>query len=78
MRNESEKLTQIPVRFIQFYDGIYIRGAVSKYANLVGGKVLKVGGVDIDSAMKRINSIVSHDPGNLGQQLAWGAKIVPQ
>lgn len=66
---------RIPVRFVQYAGGIYVRAAAPEYADAVGGKVVGVGTYGWQDAMQKINSIVSHDPGNFGEQLAWGAKL---
>jgi hypothetical protein len=64
----------IPVRFVRYADGIYVRAAAPEYADLVAGKVVKVGSLGWQEAIQRVDSIQSHDPGNNGQQLAWSAK----
>jgi hypothetical protein len=64
----------IPVRFDRFADGIYVRAAAPEYADAVGGKVVKVGSFGWQEAIRRVDSIESHDAGNNGEQLAWSAK----
>jgi hypothetical protein len=64
----------IPVRFVRYADGIYVRAAAAEYADAVGGKVVKVGSYSWQEAMQRLDSIESRDPGNNGEQLAWSAK----
>jgi tetratricopeptide (TPR) repeat protein len=64
----------IPVRFERYADGVYVRAASQEYADAVGGKVIKVGSVDWQEAMQRVDSIESHDAGNNGEQFAWSAK----
>jgi len=66
----------IPVRFVQFADGIYVRAAATEYADAVGGKVVKVGSYSWQEAIQRVDSTESHDAGNNGEQLAWGAKTI--
>ena len=66
----------IPVRFVRYADGVYVRAAAPEYAEAVGGKVLKVGSVGWQEAMARADSVVSHDAGNHGEQLAWSAKTI--
>ena len=65
----------IPVRFVRYADGIYVRAAAPEYADMVVGKVVKVGSSGWQEAIQRLDSIESHDPGNNGEQLAWSAKI---
>ncbi len=65
---------RIPVRFVRYADGIYVRAAAQEYADMVAGKVVKVGSAAWQEAIQRVDSIESHDPGNNGEQLAWSAK----
>jgi hypothetical protein len=44
----------MPLRFWKFDDGIYIRAATPEQAQLVGARVLAVGGVPIDEAWQRL------------------------
>jgi hypothetical protein len=64
----------IPVRFVRYADGIYVRAAAPEYADMVAGKVVKVGSLGWQEAIQRLDSIQSHDPANNGEQLAWSAK----
>jgi len=64
----------IPVRFVRYADGIYVRAAAPEYADTVAGKVVKVGSLGWQEAIQLVDSIESHDPGNNGEQLAWSAK----
>ena len=64
----------IAVRFVRYADGIYVRAAAPEYADIVAGKVVKVGSSGWQEAIQRLDSIESHDPGNNGEQLAWSAK----
>jgi len=45
----------IPVRFVRYADGIYVRAAAPEYADMVAGKVLKVGSSGWQEAMQRVN-----------------------
>src|SRR5258707_1586908 len=63
----------IPVRFVRYVDGIYVRAAAPEYADAVGGKVVKVGSYGWQEAMQRVDSTESYDAGNNGEQLAWSA-----
>jgi hypothetical protein len=64
----------IPVPFVRYADGIYVRAAALEYADMVAGRVVKVGSLGWQEAIQRVESIESHDPGNNGEQLAWSAK----
>ena len=66
----------IPVRFVRYVDGIYVRAAAPEYADAVGGKVVKVGSYGWQEAMQRVDSTESYDAGNNGEQLAWSAKTI--
>lgn len=70
----SDHKEVIPVRFDRYEDGIYVRAAAPEYAAAVGGKVIEVGSVAWKEAIRRVDSIESHDPGNSGEQWAWSAK----
>jgi Peptidase family S41 len=70
----SDQKEDIPIRFDRYEDGIYVRAAAPEYAAAVGGKMIEVGSVGWQEAMRRVDSIESHDPGNDGEQLAWSAK----
>jgi hypothetical protein len=70
----GEHKDRIPVRFDRYPDGIYVRAAAPAYVDAVGGKVVRVGTFDWQEAIRRVDSLQSHDPGNNGEQLAWSAK----
>ena len=72
----ANEMNRIPVHFVRYADGIYIRAAAPAYADIVGGKLLEVGGVPWHEAIQRLDSLQSHDPGNNGEQLAWTAKAL--
>jgi len=72
---ERDVLNRIPVRFIQYSDGIYVRAASPAYADAVGGKVVAIGKYGWEDAIHRVNTVVSHDPDNIGLQRAWAAPL---
>jgi len=72
---ESADVNRIPVLFVQYPDGVYVRAAAPEYAAAVGGKVVKVGSYTTEEAMKRIDTIAPMDPNNPGHQVAWAARI---
>lgn len=51
----------IPARLYRFSDGIYVRAASPEHRDLVGARVVGVGGVGVDEAFRRVAEIVSHD-----------------
>ena len=44
----------VPVQFYLFSDGLYIKAADKKYADAVGGKVLKIGNLETAKALEAI------------------------
>jgi hypothetical protein len=70
----DEPKDRIPVRFVQYADGVYVRAAAPKYASAVGGKVERIGDHTCLEALKLVNSTVPHDAGNDGEEVAWSAK----
>ena len=62
----------LPVRFVRYADGIHVQGAAPEYADAVGGKLVGVGPVGWEEALKRMATLVPHDAGNDGLQL-WNA-----
>jgi hypothetical protein len=67
--------THIPVFFVQYADGVYVRAAAPEYAGAVGGRVVMVGSSTVEEAMNRIDTIAPMDPNNLGHQTAWAARL---
>jgi tetratricopeptide (TPR) repeat protein len=50
-----------PIQLYSFSDGVYVRKAAPAYAELVGAKVLRIGGVSIDEAMAAVAPVVAAD-----------------
>ncbi|MEO8042916.1 MAG: tetratricopeptide repeat protein [Acidobacteriota bacterium] len=50
-----------PIRLYRFSDGMYVRAAAPAYADLVGAKVLRIGGIGIDQAMAAVAPVVAAD-----------------
>jgi hypothetical protein len=50
-----------PVEFHRFEDGLYIKSAAPKYASIVGAKVLRVGKVSADEAMRLVGTTIPHE-----------------
>ncbi|MDU8887056.1 tetratricopeptide repeat protein [Yeosuana sp. MJ-SS3] len=48
----------LPVNFYHFSDGVFIEGAHKDYKNALGAKVLKIGNMNIDEALKAIYPVV--------------------
>jgi|GEM_PF-1239058 len=68
------RLPQVPMRFRQFEDGIYVTAADPAYAKYVGGRLLEVGPVASEKAMRDIAPLVPHDPDNDGEVRTWAAR----
>ena len=50
-----------PIRLYRFSDGMYVRAAAPAYADLVGAKVIRIGGLSIDEAMSAVTPVVAAD-----------------
>lgn len=62
--------TFLPLQFYAFPDGIYVVGADSSHAALVGSRVVSVGGAPIATVMKGIDTTVSY---RSDAELSWTA-----
>lgn len=58
---EGEPRRALPLHMFAFKDGLYIIGADKAHADLVGARVLKVGPLDADAAMKAVRPYLSVD-----------------
>lgn len=58
---EGEQRRILPIHMFAFKDGLYIIGADKAHADLVGARVLKVGPLDADTAMKAVRPYLSVD-----------------
>jgi tetratricopeptide (TPR) repeat protein len=61
----------LPVRLGVYDDGIYVEAADREYAELVGGRILTIGGVDATDALRRVTPLISRDNDN------WIATVAP-
>jgi hypothetical protein len=50
-----------PVILYDFADGLYLVAAGSEHADAVGGRVIRIGNVDVEEAMRRIDPLVHRD-----------------
>ncbi|MBC2845060.1 tetratricopeptide repeat protein [Winogradskyella flava] len=48
----------LPVNLYHFNDGVYIEGTMTVHKQVLGAKVLKVGGVGVEEALKKIRPVV--------------------
>lgn len=67
---EGEPRLTLPLHMFTFTDGLYIIGADEANTGLVGAQVLKVGGMDVDAALKAVRPY-THVDNEMGY-LAWG------
>lgn len=67
---EGEPRLTLPLHMFTFTDGLYIIGADEANAGLVGAQVLKIGGIDVDAAVKAVRPY-THVDNEMGY-LAWG------
>jgi hypothetical protein len=51
----------LPVAFYWFDDGLAIRAATQDRADLLGSRVVEIGGVPIDSAIDRVRALIGRD-----------------
>lgn len=51
----------LPLKLYLFDDGLYVRAASPKFANLAGAKVLKFDGVPAAEALKRVDPLIGKD-----------------
>ncbi|MFW6085401.1 MAG: hypothetical protein ACODAA_09320 [Gemmatimonadota bacterium] len=50
-----------PIKLVAFPDGVRITAAAPPYAEIVGARVLALGGVPVDEALRRLRAIVPSD-----------------
>lgn len=51
-------MNQLPINLYHFSDGIYVQGVHKDYANALGAKVKRIGGMKIEDALKAIYPVV--------------------
>lgn len=60
-KDEHFRFASLPLKLYDFDDGIFIRAADQRFANLVGWRVEAIGGVPIAEAVRRTAELVSAD-----------------
>lgn len=68
-------ITHVALRISRYPDGIFVRAAPAQYSQAVGARIVRIGGVPWDVAMRRIDTIVACDPGNDGERWAWQPEL---
>jgi tetratricopeptide (TPR) repeat protein len=61
LAGQSELFGLVPVMFYLFEDGLFIRAAAEPYTQAVGARVLQIGLLPAEEALKRVNSLVFRD-----------------
>lgn len=54
-------LTYLPIRFYLFADGLFVIDAGLELQRWIGARVVQIGETEVGDAMRRVESIVSHD-----------------
>ncbi len=60
-RDSTAQFHELPVALYWFDDGVYVRAATEAWRDLVGARVLAIGGVPIDQAIARVRPLISRD-----------------
>jgi hypothetical protein len=60
-RDTAIRFHELPVSLYEFEDGLFVRAATAAHADLVGGRVLKIGDSDVDDALARMRPLIGHD-----------------
>ena len=58
-----------PIKVYRYPDGVYVQAAAPAYRNLVGGRIVSIGGVTMDRAEARLNSVA--DASNVWTKRWW-------
>jgi tetratricopeptide (TPR) repeat protein len=53
-----------PVRYEIYADGLFVQSAAAEYAEAVGGRVVKIGNVPVEKAVRQLNEIAWGDQNN--------------
>ncbi|HUL18889.1 MAG TPA: hypothetical protein VLV29_06425 [Steroidobacteraceae bacterium] len=80
VRLESLGNHALPVRLHFFADGLYVVSAARTYADLVGGRVKKIGVMPVEDAYGAVRPLVSVDADNEGRRrlLAVNLLVMPE
>jgi hypothetical protein len=58
LRQMENKFKQLPLNLYYFSDGVYVQGAHKEYESAVGAKVLRIGDMSIEDALKAVYPVV--------------------
>lgn len=64
-----------PLKLVWYPDGIFVQRAKAEHADIVGGRVVQIGNVSIESAYNSIKDIFPHDQGNDGRVRVAGVPL---
>lgn len=64
-------LTHVGLWMVSYPDGIFVEEAAPENKSLLGARLERIGNTPIDEALKRIQPILSCEPGNCTHQLTW-------
>lgn len=59
--NPKMEFHSLPVEFYMFKDGLFVRAAEKQFAEIVGGRVMKIGNASAEQAYKKVSEVVSQD-----------------
>jgi Peptidase family S41 len=69
---------RLPIELYDFSDGMYVVAADSAHANLVGARVVKIGGMPIAAAMDSASHVVSHEGPHWVRLRAPSMLVIPE
>ncbi len=69
---------RLPIELYDFSDGIYVVAADSAHADLVGSRVVKIGGTSIAAALDSASHVVSHEGPNWERFRAPSMLVIPE
>ncbi len=68
----------LPLRLYDFSDGLFVTAASESYANLVGGKVVRIGSQTASEAMTRVLRVTPRDNAMTGRAMAPAYLAIPE
>lgn len=57
----NAKFRAVPIKLYLFKEGLFVQSAAPEYANIVGGKVLKIGNATTEKALETVGNYVSKE-----------------
>jgi hypothetical protein len=59
--DNADAIHRFPIRVWEFPDGVFVTAARAPYGDLVGARIVSVGGRPIDEVLERLDPVVPHD-----------------